>query len=70
MSYIGVLGVVGLIVIVVALLAWIGMVLRAPGKTTLSGAREKGTKRGDNTGGVVRGSPAQQNRRDEAPRID
>lgn len=70
MSYIGVLGVIGLIVIVAVLLIWIGITLRASRNPTLSGAREKGAKRGDNSGGVVRGSVAQQNRRDEAPRID
>ena len=70
MSNIGVLAVIGLIVITLALVAWIVFTVRASRNPTLSGARGKGTKRGENTGGVVHGSPAQQNRRDEAPRID
>lgn len=70
MSYMGILGVIGLVVIVVVLLVWIAATLHATRNPTMSGAREKGTKRGDNTGGVVRGSAAQQNRRDEAHRID
>jgi hypothetical protein len=70
MSNIGVLAVIGLIVIVLALVAWIGVTIRASRNPTLSGARGKGTKRGENTGGVVHGSPAQVNRRDEAPRSD
>lgn len=70
MSNIGILAVLGLVVITLALILWIGATLRAGRNPTLSGARDKGTKRGENTGGVVHGSPAQQTRRDEAPRID
>jgi hypothetical protein len=70
LSNIGVLAVIGLIVIILALVGWIAMTVRASRNPTLSGARDKGNKRGDNTGGVVHGSPAQQNRRDEAPRTD
>lgn len=70
MSNIGILAVIGLIVITLALVGWIAMTIRASHDPTLSGARGKGNERGDNTGGVVHGSPAQQNRRDEAPRAD
>lgn len=68
MSNIGVLAVIGLVVITLALLLWIAMMIRASRNPSLSKARGKGTKRGDVTGGVIQGSPAQQNRRDEAPR--
>ena len=70
MSNIGILAVIGCAIIVIALVVWIGATLRATRKPHLGGARDKGAKRGDNTGGVVRGSAAQQNRRDEAHRID
>ena len=70
MSNIGVPAVIGLIVITLALVAWIAITIRASRNPTLSGARGKGTKRGDNTGGVVRGSPAQVNRRDDVPPSD
>ncbi|MCO5970809.1 hypothetical protein [Actinoallomurus soli] len=65
---VGVLGIVGCIAAVLVIMTWIFMVIRASRNPTQSGARGQGTKRGDNTGGVVAGSPAQVNRRDEAPR--
>lgn len=67
-TYIGVLGIVGCIAAVLVIMVWIFMTIRAGRNPTQSGARGQGTKRGDNTGGVVSGSPAQVNRRDEAPR--
>ncbi|MEV5712095.1 hypothetical protein [Actinoallomurus sp. NPDC052274] len=69
-TYVGVLGIVGIVLIVLVLIVWIAMTIRASRNPTQSGARGAGTKRGDNTGGVIHGSPAQQNRRDEAPRQD
>lgn len=67
-TYVGVLGIVGCIAAVLVVIVWIAMTIRAGHNPTQSGARGQGTKRGDNTGGVVAGSPAQVNRRDEAPR--
>lgn len=65
---IGALGAIGLVVIGLAMIVWIAMVRWASREPTTSRSRGQGADRGDNAGGVVRGSPAQQTRRDEAHR--
>lgn len=66
----GVWGVLGLIAITLAMILAIAMLIRAKHSPTTSRNRGEAAKRGDNAGGVVRGSPAQQTRRDEADRSD
>lgn len=70
MSGIGTLAVLGLVLIVLVLMVWIGMTIRAAREPSLSKERGEPAKRGEVSGGVIEGSPAQLNRRDEAPRAD
>lgn len=66
----GVWGVLGLIAITLVMILAITMLIRAKRSPTTSRSRGEAARRGDNAGGVVRGSPAQQTRRDEANRSD
>lgn len=62
--------VVGLIVIFFALLLWIVLMVRAQKKPDLSRHPGELPKRGDVSGGVIRGDPGQGNSRHVAPRMD
>jgi hypothetical protein len=70
MSEIGILGGLGLLLIVIALVIWVGATIRANKNPSMTDRRGEGAWRGEISGGEMRGSPAQQNRRDEAPRSD
>lgn len=66
--------VAGPVVFLLTLLVWIGMVLwvarrerQGKGRGT---TRAEASHRGATSGGITEGSPAQRNRRDEAPRHD
>jgi hypothetical protein len=70
MSEIGILGGLGLLLIVSALGLWIAATILAARKPTMSDERGEAAHRGEVSGGELQGSPAQLNRRDEAPRSD
>jgi hypothetical protein len=68
MSEIGILGGLGLLLIVIALATWIFATIRASRNPVMSDKRGEAAHRGEVSGGELHGSPAQLNRRDEAPR--
>lgn len=70
MSGIGILGGLGLLLIVIALAVWITATVLASRNPHLSHRRGEAAHRGECSGGTLEGSPAQLNRRDEAPRSD
>jgi hypothetical protein len=70
MSGIGILGGLGLLLIVITLVFWVGATIHANKHPSMTDRRGEGAWRGDISGGQMRGSPAQLNRRDEAPRSD
>ncbi len=62
--------VVGPLVIAATIVFWIALVTYADHRRRHYGPAEGGERRGPVSGGTIEGSPAQLNRRDEAPRQD